>query len=113
MERGLGGGAIDTIGDGADALCAEFRAGKEGGGRLSSSSSSELSCAASVKVGTAPFAPSFGVALGVPSGDGLLLQPSLSVCGGDPTAASRGSAGCSDGLRSAGGGGLCWSKPRR
>lgn len=51
MDAGFGGGAIDMAGgamdmdgDGADALWAEFSAGNEGGGRLSSSSSSsELS----------------------------------------------------------------------
>jgi hypothetical protein len=47
-----GGGMVDSEG-GFEALCAEFMAGKEGGGRLSSSSSSELSCSLSVKVGTA------------------------------------------------------------
>ena len=48
MRFGLPGGGIAD-----EALCAEFMAGKEGGGRLSSSSSSELSCSLSVKVGTA------------------------------------------------------------
>lgn len=42
MRFGFGGGAIAKLGGGAPApaLCAELRAGKEGGGRLSSSSSS-------------------------------------------------------------------------
>jgi hypothetical protein len=76
-EGGFGGGAMPTGfeggamppsvgGAGAEALWAEFMAGKEGGGRWSSSSSSELSCSASVKVGIAgPFAAAFGTALGV------------------------------------------------
>jgi hypothetical protein len=62
---GRGGGAI-----GGAARCAEFIAGKEGGGR-SSSSSSELSCAASVNVGAAtPSCEPFGTAFGVVCGDG-------------------------------------------
>ena len=40
MRFGFGGGAIASIGGRPPARCAEFRAGKEGGGRLSSSSSS-------------------------------------------------------------------------
>lgn len=79
----FGGGAIEPIGEGADALCAEFSAGKEGGGRLSSSSSSELSCVASVNVGTAPSVMSMGATFGVPSGDELLLVCfSTWPCGG-------------------------------
>ena len=70
MGATLGGGGMEIVGDGADALCAEFRAGKEGGGRLSSSSS-ELSCSARVNVGTAPFALFVGATFGVPSGDKL------------------------------------------
>ena len=73
---GLGGGAMKVV---EDVLCAEFKAGNEGGGRCSSSSSpspspspssSELSCEASIKVGMA--APSWallGATLGVVSGD--------------------------------------------
>ena len=81
MSVGFGGGAIS--GGGADVLCAEFRAGKEGGGRWSSSSS-ELSCAASVKVGmTTPFWAPLGDALGVVCGDGVDVEgssASRSVC---------------------------------
>jgi len=65
---GLGGGAMKVVE--GDVLCAEFKAGNEGGGRSSSSSSSsELSCEASIKVGMA--APSWallGATLGVVSG---------------------------------------------
>lgn len=55
MRFGLVGGGMEKEGVGADALWAEFKAGKEGGGRLSSSSSldSSFSCSLSVKVGTA------------------------------------------------------------
>jgi hypothetical protein len=68
MRIGLGGGAINA--GGADVLCAEFMAGNEGGGRLSSSSSSELSCSASVKEGMeAPLWAPLGTALGVVCGD--------------------------------------------
>jgi hypothetical protein len=70
---GFEGGAMDKAGEGAEALWAEFKAGKEGGGRLSSSSSSsELSWAASVKVGTSSVFW-VGVALGVVAGDEWLL----------------------------------------
>jgi hypothetical protein len=73
MRFGLLGGRMDIVGLCAEALCAEFIAGNEGGGRLSSSSSSELSCSLSVNVGTAGASCSvFGAALGVDSGDGLL-----------------------------------------
>jgi hypothetical protein len=66
----LGGGMADNAGA-LEALCAEFIAGKEGGGRLSWSSSSELSCSLSEKVGIAGAScPSFGAAFGVDSGDG-------------------------------------------
>lgn len=52
-------------------------AGNEGGGRLSSSSSSELSCSLSVKEGTAgALSSDFGIAFGVDSSDGLLSTPS-------------------------------------
>lgn len=73
MRFGLVGGGILKDGVGAEALWAEFSAGKEGGGRLSSSSSSsELSCSLSVKVGTAgAFCAPCGEALGVVCGDGL------------------------------------------
>jgi hypothetical protein len=40
MRFGFEGGGMANDGAGAEALCAEFSAGKEGGGRLSSSSSS-------------------------------------------------------------------------
>ena len=68
MPVGFVGGAMpaNAGGVGAEALCAEFMAGKEGGGRWSSSSSSELSCSASVDVGIAvPFAAAVGSAFGV------------------------------------------------
>lgn len=84
MGATLGGGGMAIAGEGADALCAEFGAGKEGGGRWSSSSS-ELSCSASEKVGTAPFAPSDGAAFGVPSGDKLLLACLVSLSDGSTT----------------------------
>jgi hypothetical protein len=74
MRFGFGGGAMAKVGIGAwpPALCAELRAGKEGGGRLSSSSSSsELGWASSVKVGTAgAFGLSCGAAFGVVCGEG-------------------------------------------
>jgi hypothetical protein len=69
-----GGGMADTEG-GLEARCAELMAGKEGGGRLSSSSSSELSCSLSVKEGTAGASCSnLGAAFGVDSGDGLFAD---------------------------------------
>lgn len=72
MGVGLLGGGMEMDGGGPEALCAEFIAGKEGGGRLSSSSSSESSCSLSVNVGTAGASFSFlCVALGVDCGDGL------------------------------------------
>jgi hypothetical protein len=73
LGRGMadGGGIAESEG-GLEALCAEFMAGNEGGGKLSSSSSSELSCSLSVKVGTAGASCSdTGAAFGVDSGDGL------------------------------------------
>lgn len=77
MGPGAGGGAI--ILGWADALCAEFRAGKEGGGRLSSSSSSssEFWCSANVKVGmdsTVGARGTDGIAFGVVCGEGSLLS---------------------------------------
>jgi hypothetical protein len=73
MSVGFEGGAMNA--GGADVLCAEFIAGNEGGGRLSSSSSSELSCSASVKVGmAAPLWALLGTALGVVWGDRLSLE---------------------------------------
>jgi hypothetical protein len=71
MPAGFEGGAMPPRvgGAGAEALCAEFMAGKEGGGRWSSSSS-ELSCSPSVKVGMAgPFAAESGTAFGVVWGE--------------------------------------------
>jgi hypothetical protein len=93
MRFGLPGGGIADGGDmvdgggmedsevGLEALCAEFMAGNEGGGRLSSSSSSELSCSLSVKVGTAGASVSeAGAAFGVDSGDGLFAVALVSCC---------------------------------
>ena len=74
MRFGLVGGGMVKEGIGTEALWAEFSAGKEGGGRLSSSSSSlsEFSCSLSVKVGTAgAFPASCGEAFGVVCGDGV------------------------------------------
>jgi hypothetical protein len=88
IAEGLGGGAMSvgfggeaTLGAGADALCAEFIAGKDGGGRLSSSSSSSSSpSSASVNVGIAtPFWAALGVAFGVVCGDGDVLDTSGSL----------------------------------
>lgn len=81
-DTGLEGGAMSVTGrfwalkaGATDVLCAEFIAGNEGGGRLSSSSSSELSCSARVKVGIAgPLWASLGTALGVDCGDRLSLE---------------------------------------
>jgi hypothetical protein len=70
MDAGFAGGAMTAIVGWADALCAEFMAGNDGGGRLSSSSSSELSCSFRVKVGIAlPLAAPLGAAFGVAGGD--------------------------------------------
>jgi len=87
MSEGLlGGGMVDGGGmadseGGFEARWAEFMAGKEGGGRLSSSSSSELSCSLSVKVGTAGASFSeAGAAFGVDSGDGLFADTLVSSC---------------------------------
>lgn len=79
---GCGGGAMPDNDGALEARCAEFMAGKEGGGRSSSSSSSsELSCLLSVKVGTAGASPSgTGVAFGVDSRDRLIGVPPLSSC---------------------------------
>lgn len=85
---GLGGGAMRvglldgggmTENEGAlEARCAEFMAGKEGGGRSSSSSSSELSCSLSVNVGTEDALSSgTGIAFGVDSRDRLMGAPLL------------------------------------
>lgn len=105
IEAGFGGGAMKAAGEGAEALCAEFNAGKDGGGRLSSSSSSELSWAAKVKVGTSSDA-SRAETLGVPSGDASVsvFVMSTSVClVGSSAGCSRSTVGSSDGLRSPGG----------
>ena len=63
MSEGFGGGAMagEAMNErfhtdwatavGGAALCAEFSAGNDGGGMFRSSSSSELSCSASAKVG--------------------------------------------------------------
>jgi hypothetical protein len=87
MRFCFGGGAMAIVGGRAPALCAEFRAGKDGGGKLSSSSSSELSWASSVKVGTVgTFGSSRGVAFGVVCGDcscevlSVALQSCNSTC---------------------------------
>lgn len=66
----MGGGDIVKLGAGFEALCAEFRAGNEGGGRLSSSSLSlGLWCSSSVKDGMAGALALLAVALGVVAGD--------------------------------------------
>jgi hypothetical protein len=66
LRAGFGGGAIVVELGRVEALCAEFKAGNDGGGILSSSSSLELSCSASVKVGIAPpFVVPLGSAFGV------------------------------------------------
>jgi hypothetical protein len=81
MRYGLLGDGMAIVGACDDARCAEFIAGNEGGGRLSSSSSSELSCSLSVKVGTAGASCSFfGIALGVDSGDGLCGETIVGSC---------------------------------
>jgi hypothetical protein len=81
MSFGLLGGGMEIVGVGTDARCAEFMAGNEGGGRLSSSSSSELACSLRVKVGTAGASCSFfGAALGVVSGDGLFAETVVGSC---------------------------------
>jgi len=76
----------------------------------SSSSSSELSCATSVKVGTLSFAPSVAPAFGVPSGDGVLeLGPWISFLVGDVSTVAGVSGsrlGAAGGLDSEGGVGL-------
>lgn len=71
MRFGFVGGGMEREGAGPEALWAEFKAGNEGGGRLSSSSSSSssdasFSCSLSVKVGTATAVlSSWGKAFGV------------------------------------------------
>lgn len=62
---------MEKEGTGAEARCAEFMAGNEGGGRVSSASSSEESRSVSrVKIGTAgAFAASSAVAFGVDCGE--------------------------------------------
>lgn len=85
MRFGLvGGGGMEIegtgTGTGPEARCAELMAGNEGGGRLSSSSSSELSCSFRVKVGTAGASFSGrGAALGVVCGDSLSAGDAVSV----------------------------------
>jgi hypothetical protein len=70
MRLGFGGGCIEKLGVGFEARCAEFKAGNEGGGRLSSSSpSSELWCSSSVKEGMAGAFALTAVAFGVVAGD--------------------------------------------
>jgi hypothetical protein len=75
MRVGLRGGGMDIDGAGPEALCAEFIAGKDGGGRLSSSSSSSSeSCSLSVNEGIAGassilFAVAFGVVCGEGTGE--------------------------------------------
>ena len=68
---GGAGGCIEKVGGaGFDARCAEFRAGKDGGGRLSSSSLSlELWCSSSVNDGMTGAFALLAVALGVVAGD--------------------------------------------
>jgi hypothetical protein len=63
---------VGGLSAGFEARCAEFRAGKEGGGRLSSSSSSlslELWCSSSVNDGIAGAFAVLAVAFGVVAGD--------------------------------------------
>lgn len=61
---------VGGLGAGFEARCAEFRAGKEGGGRLSSSSLSlELWCSSSVNDGIAVASAELAVAFGVVAGD--------------------------------------------
>lgn len=73
MAVGRGGGdmvKLGGLGAGFEARCAEFSAGNEGGGRLSSSSLSlELWCSSSVKDGMAGAFALLAVALGVTAGD--------------------------------------------
>jgi hypothetical protein len=73
MTVGRGGGAIVKLGGlgaGFDARCAEFKAGNDGGGRLSSSSLElELWCSSRVKDGMAGAVALLAVALGVVAGD--------------------------------------------
>ena len=71
IRVGSEGGAMEKAGTGAEARWAEFMAGNEGGGRLSSVSSSDESWWESrVNVGTAgAFVPSCGVAFGVDCGE--------------------------------------------
>lgn len=89
IDAGLAGGAMGAALSGADVLCAEFRAGNEGGGR-SSSSSSELSWVASVKVGMVATFESLGVAFGVVCGEGV-------GCNDSSVALSSWAGGASDG----------------
>lgn len=61
---------VGGLAAGFEARCAEFRAGKEGGGRLSSSSLSlELWCSSSVNDGIAGAFAELAVAFGVVAGD--------------------------------------------
>jgi len=73
MTLGCGGGDIVKLGGfaaGFDARCAEFKAGNDGGGRLSSSSLSlELWCSPSVKDGMAGAFALLAAAFGVVAGD--------------------------------------------
>lgn len=67
---GAGGCTAKTGGAGFEARCAEFIAGNEGGGRLSSSSLSlELWCSSSVKDGMAGAFALLAVAFGVVAGE--------------------------------------------
>jgi hypothetical protein len=61
---------VGGLAAGFEARCAEFRAGNEGGGRLSSSSLSlELWCSSSVNDGIAGASTELAAALGVVAGD--------------------------------------------
>lgn len=98
---GFGGGCIENVGGaGFEARCAEFRAGNEGGGRLSSSSLSlELWCSSSVKDGIEGASAWLAVALGVVAGDSSRGCISSSVWPCDFTCcrsvgASRSSSSC-------------------
>lgn len=100
MRVGLLGGGMEDEEGALEVLCAEFMAGNEGGGKLSSSSSSELSCSLSVNDGTAgTFCSDFGSAFGVDSGDGLLVAlPSRSCFAGDCSSMRGSGAGVSSSL---------------
>lgn len=70
---------LGGFGAGLEALCAEFSAGNEGGGKLSSSSLSlELWCSSSVKDGMADAFAVLAEAFGVVAGDGTWRAISFS-----------------------------------